>query len=141
VPTLWTELPVLTPVLVAWAGGSAAAALLAMDRATRLGAALDAVAAMLGLERSACERQLAACYEHDWQADPHSRGAYAYVLAGGTGAPGALARPVAGTLFFAGEATDAERMGTVAGALGSGRRAAREIVHALGRGRPLRRSS
>jgi monoamine oxidase len=35
------------------------------------------------------------------------------------------------TLYFAGEATDAEEMGTVAGALASGRRAARRILRSL----------
>jgi monoamine oxidase len=38
---------------------------------------------------------------------------------------------VDGTLFFAGEATTADMIGTVAGALASGRRAAREALEAL----------
>ena len=46
-------------------------------------------------------------------------------------APRALARPVAGTLFFAGEATDAEDIGTVAGAITSGRRAGRQLAESL----------
>jgi monoamine oxidase len=50
---------------------------------------------------------------------------------GGGGAAEALARPLAGTLYFAGEATDADEMGTVAGAIASGRRAARRIVRSL----------
>jgi monoamine oxidase len=132
VPTWWSSLPVLAPVLVGWAGGPAAGALLALDQDVRLRTALDAAAGILSLDRRACERQLAACYEHDWQADPCSRGAYAYVLAGGTSAPAALARPIARTLFFAGEATEPEQMGTVAGAVRSGERAAREVIGVLG---------
>ncbi|MEP6993186.1 MAG: FAD-dependent oxidoreductase [Acidobacteriota bacterium] len=42
-----------------------------------------------------------------------------------------MARPVAGTLFFAGEATNAEQSGTVAGAIASGRRAARQLLRAM----------
>jgi monoamine oxidase len=38
---------------------------------------------------------------------------------------------VDGTLFFAGEATTPDQMGTVAGALASGRRAAREALRSL----------
>ncbi|MCA1582818.1 MAG: FAD-dependent oxidoreductase [Acidobacteria bacterium] len=57
---------------------------------------------------------------------------------GGVGAREALARAVAGTLFFAGEATDPEQNGTVAGALASGQRAAAQVVRALGRGRGRR---
>jgi monoamine oxidase len=63
---------------------------------------------------------------HDWQADPHARGAYSYLLAGGGNARRALASPLSETLFFAGEAADAGgEAGTVAGALQSGRAAAR----------------
>ena len=64
----------------------------------------------------------------DWQADPYARGGYSYVRVGGTGARQRLAEPIEGTLFFAGEATDVEEAGTVAGALRSGQRAAREVL-------------
>jgi monoamine oxidase len=66
---------------------------------------------------------------HDWQRDPFARGAYSYLLAGGAGARRMLARPLEGTLFFAGEATDFRgEAGTVAGALQSGRAAARALA-------------
>ena len=61
--------------------------------------------------------------------DPYSRGAYSYMVVGGSDSPGKLARPVQETLFFAGEASDAEgRTGTVHGAIGSGRRAAKQAL-------------
>jgi monoamine oxidase len=47
---------------------------------------------------------------------------------GGEGAREELAAPLKDTLFFAGEATDSEEAGTVAGALRSGQRAAKEIL-------------
>jgi monoamine oxidase len=51
---------------------------------------------------------------------------------GGAAAPGLLARPLGGTLFFAGEAADREgRTGTVHGAIATGRRAAREVLRSL----------
>jgi monoamine oxidase len=66
------------------------------------------------------------------RADPWSRGAYSWIPVGGLDAPAALAAPVAGRLFFAGEATDLSgEPGTVHGALASGTRAAAEIVAAL----------
>ena len=76
--------------------------------------------------------QFQAASLHNWQTDPFARGAYSYVLAGGTSARKALARPLLGTLFFAGEAADAdgELAGTVAGALQSGERVAREVLRA-----------
>jgi monoamine oxidase len=41
---------------------------------------------------------------------------------------------VKGTLFFAGEATDADFAGTVDGAIRSGERAARQVLASLARG-------
>jgi monoamine oxidase len=72
-------------------------------------------------------------YMHDWQADPFSRGAYSYVRAGGDGAQENLARPIADTLFFAGEASETEgHFGTVHGAMATGMRAARQLLSAAG---------
>jgi len=59
------------------------------------------------------------------------RGAYSYVGVGGVSAPRTLARSIAGRVFVAGEATDAESGGTVEAALASGERAARAVVRAL----------
>ncbi len=68
---------------------------------------------------------------HDWQNDPFSRGAYSYVGVGGGNARAELSKPVDGTLFFAGEATDETGdAATVTGALESGERAAREVIAA-----------
>jgi len=72
---------------------------------------------------------LANCYFHNWTADREIRGAYSYMPVNGLELPKALAEPVKGTLFFAGEATvfDAQT-GTTFGALESGLRAARQIL-------------
>jgi monoamine oxidase len=69
---------------------------------------------------------------HDWSADPFSRGAYSYPLPGGADAGRALARPVEGTLFFAGEhTTPSPANGTVHGAMASGLRAAEEVLRSV----------
>jgi len=122
---------VRAPVLTGWVGGVAAEALLAEDAPSRLERALVALSDILAVPRRVLEAQLDAWRSHDWRADPFARGAYSYIGVNGTGAPRALGRPVDGTLFFAGEATDAAQIGTVAGALASGRRAAREVATAL----------
>jgi monoamine oxidase len=75
--------------------------------------------------------ELQGYYYHDWQQDPFARGAYSYVMVDGSEARAALAQPIEDTLFFAGEATDAEA-GTVTGALQSGVRAARELLASAG---------
>jgi monoamine oxidase len=68
---------------------------------------------------------------HNWQNDIHALGAYSYPAVGGKESQEELARPVADTLFFAGEATDTNgHWGTVQGAISSGERAARQIIDA-----------
>src|SRR5216117_3211535 len=131
VPTWWTSLLVRSPVLTGYVGGVAAEQLLAEDPPSRLERSLVALSDVLAVPRRELEELLDASASHDWRADPFARGAYSYIGVGGNGAPRALARPVEGTLFFAGEATDGAQIGTVSGALASGRRAAREVLRAI----------
>jgi len=78
------------------------------------------------------EALLESVHLHNWSTDPFSRGAYSYVCAGGLDAPRQLGEPVVDTLFFAGEATNAEgHTGTVHGALSTGYRAADEVTQGL----------
>jgi monoamine oxidase len=126
-PTWWTSAPVRAPILTGWAGGHAADRLLAEGAEAIGGRAIESLASLLGMSRRRVASQLDAVHMHDWQADPFSRGAYSYLGVGGSHAFRALAKPVAGTLFFAGEATS-DQTGTVAGAIASGRRAARQIL-------------
>ena len=122
-PTFWTPLPMHAPLLTAWAGGPKAARLTGLPKKRLIQVALGSVRAALGRIPP-----LQSALVQDWQADPYSRGGYSYVLVGGQGAREALRKPLEKTLFFAGEATDAEEAGTVAGALRSGERAAREVL-------------
>lgn len=132
VPTWWTALPVRAPVLVGWAGGTAADGLSGKGEEFVVENALASLARVLGVARAEVEGQLEAAYAHDWQADPFSRGAYSYLPVGGVEAQEMLARPVEGTLFFAGEATNTDgHNGTVHGAIATGRRAAREVLGSL----------
>jgi monoamine oxidase len=121
-PTFWTPLPLRAPLFTAWAGGPRAAKLTGKSRRTLVNKALADV------QRIFPDARLAAARVQDWQQDPYSRGGYSYVLVGGAGAREVLAAPLQDTLFFAGEATDTEEAGTVAGALRSGVRAAREVL-------------
>lgn len=134
-PTWWLARPWQAPIMTAWAGGPRADALAGLDETALVDRALRGLSGMLGLPRARLDALLESWLTHDWRRDPWSRGAYSYVGAGGLPVQRALARPVAGTLFFAGEATETEETGTVAGALASGRRAARRILHSPARSR------
>ena len=132
VPTWWTMRPLRLPLLTGWAGGPQAESLLAESPAARLERSLDALSKGLAVPRRLIADSLEAWYCYDWRADPFSRAAYTYARVGGLNAQKVLARPVMGTLFFAGEATSSDETGTVAGALASGRRAARQLQRRAG---------
>ncbi|MGA8709658.1 MAG: NAD(P)/FAD-dependent oxidoreductase [Thermoplasmata archaeon] len=70
---------------------------------------------------------------HRWPTDPWVRGGYSYLPPGvGLTERRALAAPIGGRIFFAGEATDvAGQSGTVAGAIDTGTRAAEEYLATL----------
>jgi monoamine oxidase len=132
VPTWWTQSPVRAPLLVGWAGGPRAAVFAGRGAEFLTGRAVESLAGAFGVARSRVEAELEAAYTHDWQTDPFARGAYAYVPVGGLEAQEELARPVEGTLFFAGEATNNEgHVGTVHGAIATGERAAAQVVESM----------
>ena len=63
-----------------------------------------------------------------WRSDPFARGSYAYLRVGANGGePKILSRPIAGRLFFAGEALHLHDPGTVHGAYWTGQHAARQV--------------
>ncbi len=128
----WTAEPPDAPLLVAWSGGGRSRGIPAPGPEARALPARE-LAAATGLAAGELEGAVVDVLWHDWRVDPFSRGAYSYPVVGGEGAPEALARPVEGTVFFAGEATWSPSLGTVEGALASGRRAAERVVAALGR--------
>ena len=128
-PVWWTPYPVRAPMLVGWRGGPGVLELADRPREEIVAAAIDSLATLLGVSRATVARRVVASFTHDWNADPFARGAYSYVAVGGSGASAKLARPVKGTLFFAGEHADTEeRNGTVHGAIASGYRAAQQLL-------------
>jgi monoamine oxidase len=128
-PTWWTSSVRSAPLLTAWAAGPKADKLSHSARAELLEQALESLGHILDCPAAKLGSMLVQAYVHDWQADEFSRGAYSYALVGGEKAAEELGRPVEDTLFFAGEATHPTHNGTVHGAIASGDRAAREILH------------
>ena len=71
-------------------------------------------------------------YLTDWSADPHSLGPFAIPLVGSTPKHyAALAEPIGGKLFFAGEHTNFEYRASVHGAYLSGLRAAKQVIETV----------
>lgn len=125
-PTWWTPHPKPSSMLTGWIAGRKAGEL---DQAALPELGLSTIATLLGSSLADLQKHLVRWNFHDWVADPHSLGAYTYVLRGGIQASDELSVPVEATLFFAGEHTDTTgHWGTVHGALSSGYRAAEQVL-------------
>lgn len=129
-PTWWTTMPAELPIITGWAPFRCAERLSGKSHSFVVDRCLQTLSSLLEVGLDEITQLLVATYFHDWQNDPFSRGAYSYGTVGADGAQKALANPVENTLFFAGEATDTTgHNGTVHGAIASGHRAAKEILH------------
>lgn len=127
--TWWTLNPWKLPVLTGWASSLTAPGLTGKSSDEVTKKALEALSQIVGVDVEMIRRELVSSHWHDWCADPLTRGAYTYARVGGERAYGELAKSLAGTLFFAGEATDATgNHATVHGAIASGYRAADEVL-------------
>jgi monoamine oxidase len=131
-------MPEDSPIITGWVGGPKAEILqrglpAGGDSDILLAAWLRTLSMAFGMTEPALARRLTSWHAHDWSADEHARGAYSYVPAHALDAPGQMAVPVAGTLYFAGEHTDTSgQWGTVHGALRSGKRAAAQVLRDAG---------
>ncbi len=133
IPTWWTTLPESEPILVGWAGGPTAQRLLSLSDTEIESRALESLSIIFGINKDVLRTFVTQSYFHNWQQDPLSRGAYSYATVNGMEHQLNLAKPLDGTVFFAGEATSLGHFGTVHGAIESGMRAAREILTATPR--------
>lgn len=130
----WTPYPLRWPLLTAWCGGPPAASLARRKKREIEAAAIEDLAAGLGVSMRRISAGVLKIWSHDWNGDAFARGAYAYALAGKSRAGKWLSEPVESTLYFAGEAADPDGAGTVEGALATGFRAARRVHAMLRRG-------
>ena len=131
-PTWWTSNPLRYPILTGWAAGPYARAYAGRSKDHIIASAVESLARITKIAESEIRSQMTGSFMHDWQADPFSCGAYSYAAVGGMDAAAKLAEPVAGTLFFAGEATNSDGYnGTVHGAIATGLRAAKELLQSM----------
>jgi monoamine oxidase len=126
-PTWWTPIPG-HPFLTGWAGGPDARKFRKMDEAQILKSAIDSFIEALHLTRKFFDRQLVASHVKNWGTDPYALGAYSYRTVDFPLALKVLSRPVADTLYFAGEAIEKNGGGTVESAISSGLNVAGKIT-------------
>jgi monoamine oxidase len=132
----FTVRPAGHELLLAYFGGGYA-------RALEAGGALEAAARdeLIDLFGSAFGRRIRRSAATAWMADPWARGSYSAARPGFAHCRAVLSRPVAGRVFFAGDACTADTFGAIHGAWASGADAARAIGNALARRRPSRAST
>jgi monoamine oxidase len=116
------------PILTGWSGGPRSERLSALSDEQVLTMAIQELARGLAVPERDVRKQVDDGKVFNWQRDPFALGAYSYATVGGIEASQQLAEAVSDTLFFAGEATAGSAAGTVAGAVQSGYRAAKEIL-------------
>nr|WP_255569522.1 FAD-dependent oxidoreductase [Neoroseomonas alba] len=113
------------PVLVALVGGSAAQRIEMLPDAAQVDQVMQALRRMYG---SAVPNPVETRVTR-WSRDVYARGSYSFLPVGGSlDDHAALSRPIAGRIFFAGEAATTEAPSYAHGALLGGRRAAREVM-------------
>lgn len=132
VPTWWSGMKHQPTLLTGWAASQRGTQLSQFPPDEITQQAIAALADLFAVPATEIRSQLRASHMRNWQTDPWIGGGYSYTLKGGAAAPRELARPVAGTVFVAGEATDfTGDNGTVHGAINSGQRAGRELLDAF----------
>jgi monoamine oxidase len=133
-PTWWADERGL--LLTGWAGGPRAEWLGCEEKDEICYQGFRALSRIFKVDTARIQDLLVGAYWHDWTHDSFARGAYSFTPVRRMEMPRRLAEPVADTLFFAGEATvSSGEQGTVHAALASGRRAAREAIAGINRGR------
>jgi monoamine oxidase len=116
------------PQIEAFFGGHLAAELEAAGEPAFFDFAISELTRQLG---STFARRVAPIHMHRWGADPFARGSYSYALPGMAVCRAALAAPVDGRLFFAGEACSRNDFSTAHGGWITGVAAADQAIRAL----------
>lgn len=126
IATWWPVESAAVPALMGYTGGPAALAVAGLGKQEAIATGLRELSALFGVDAApACIGGKLA----DWSRDPWSLGAYTYSPLGMGNARAKLATPLAGSLFFAGEAAVTNgHIATVHGAIESGIRAAEEAL-------------
>jgi monoamine oxidase len=120
--------PLGRPLIEGFFGGQCARDLEAAGDAAFASFAIDELAALLG---GGIRKRLHPIAVTAWERDPYARGSYSHALPGHADARLALAAPVDGRLFFAGEACMVHDFSTAHGAYRSGITAAEAVIAAL----------
>jgi monoamine oxidase len=132
IPTWWTQYPDKTPLFTGWLAGPRADKFKDAGDDEILQEALNALGSIFNMDNEKLSGQLTAWRIVNWKSDPFSMGGYAYATVEAREAKKHVNEPVNGLVYFAGEALyEGGHMGTVEGALLSGKTVAAQIISGL----------
>jgi monoamine oxidase len=129
VPVWWTQEPDPAPILVGWLGGPNAAALSKLSNEEIVQAALHSLSNIFNIEDSYLQTELKGSYVKNWIHDALFMGGYSYEVVNGSDLIKRFSLPIQNRIYFAGEGVfDGAEIGTVEGALQTGRDTARQVI-------------
>jgi monoamine oxidase len=129
VPTWWTQTPETSSLLTGWLTGEAMRSFQLLDEKVRVDRCLDSLAVIFSTDRNILQQELNASLILDWQQQPYICGAYSFDTVATPASRALLRRPIADTLYFAGEAIyEGSAPGTVEAAFHSGLEVAEKIA-------------
>jgi len=128
IPTWWTQSPDKSPRLTGWLAGPNASLLADAGEQAIIDHALRSLSVIFKLDPIVLSQYLTGTHIHDWITDPFTKGGYSYVTVNSRAAVEVLRTPIAGTLFFAGEALANKSNATVEAAFESGKYSAEKIL-------------
>lgn len=131
IPTWWGQGDD-TALLTGWVTGQARRSLRGLDEGQILQRCLSSLAAIFSKDPGLLAQELVAFRIFDWALRPYIKGAYSFDMVESEAARSLLRRPVADTVYFAGEGFyEGVVPGTVEAALTSGKEAADALIRQL----------
>ncbi|QEC43116.1 flavin monoamine oxidase family protein [Pseudobacter ginsenosidimutans] len=125
VPTWWTQFPQQSAVLTGWLGGPPAKEWANAGKERLLNLSINSLANIFNRDATELNAMLRESEIIDWTSDPYTLGSYTYATVETAAVMDFLQRPIADTIYFAGEAFyKGPLIGTVEAALTSGKKIA-----------------
>jgi monoamine oxidase len=132
IPTWWTQFPSESTLLTGWLGGPPAALRKEQGNDALLNDALHSLSQVFHMPQKVLSKQLMHYKIIDWFHQPYVLGGYSYITVHSKKAIEILSQPVAGRIYFAGEAiNNGKSQGTVEAALYSGQTVAKKIMEEI----------
>ena len=128
IPTWWSQLPKKTPLLTGWMGGSSTL-MIPDSNDYLLDKALQSLQYIFNCDIETIRSRILNFHSASWVHDPFACGAYAYPTIDTNEALDFIKKPLADTVYFAGEAMyKGSAIGTVEAALHSGKKIAGALL-------------